>query len=114
VRYLRTKLATNWSQDGVASRVAKHALRSWNPTSGYPFEKIHAWFIEFEDKHGYANREVGLDVNGEPVCSNFPDKFGFWCGEDMQYDDFIARDAEVIAAETFESAWVQLVSGEET
>lgn len=90
-------------------------LPNANPTLGNNIFKVYIWYIEYDTKEDYTNREVGLDENGSVVFkAPYGKNLGFWCNEDMQLDDYYRRfNSEKIEKSEFERMWKKHVIGEQ-
>ncbi len=102
MRYIRTKLATDWEEEkpGVLMKLIRIVFP--DPNQDYKLHLVRAWLIEF-DADGDPGREVGIGENGEPVLAG-PDSrnYGFWLDTNMTRKDF---PGDEIAQEEFEKQW---------
>lgn len=110
LRYLRTKLATDWTTESRAVRVARWLLTRVIPEANpdYRFDEVREWLVEFDDD-GRPCREIGLDGGGGVVLAG-PDErnHGFWLDTDMRFEDF---GGEEIDAAGFEEVWGRWLEG---
>ena len=87
MRYLSTKLATEFGS-GRHPNFVERQLDRLNPNPDYDLSLVHEWFLEFDDDDAPL-RELGLDMNGEPVLAGPNDRnYGFWLDTNMRYNDF--------------------------
>jgi hypothetical protein len=109
MRYVRTKLGTNWRQSSRARetlwrivRTALFFLPKGNPDYDDRLHLVREWLVEFDDE-GSPIREVGLDAQGAPVIRG-PDgrNIGFWLDTHMKLTDF---EGEHIDQEQFNTRW---------
>jgi hypothetical protein len=97
MRYIKTKLATNWPEKQSISEKIYRALLFFIPEANPDYKKklhlIKEWLVEI-DTDGLPFREIGLDIDGNVVVAG-PDKrnYGFWCDTNMKIDDF--EDKEI-------------------
>ena len=106
MRYLRTRLATDWPKERPRAVKILRALLFFIPEGnpGYE-EKMHLvreWLVEF-DERDEPWREIGLDAEGAPVLAG-PDRqnYGFWCDTNMTWSDFSGEPVEAVE---FENLW---------
>lgn len=110
MRYLRTTLATDWSDErepnplwaNVLGRFAKLVLPNANPDYDGKYEKISAWLVEVDDE-GEVAREIALDESGAPLFSG-PDErnYGFWTDVDGAGAYLADQGVDSIAESEFE------------
>ncbi len=78
MRFIRTRLATDWPEPSN-SLFAKILRRvSANPDYESHFHQVAEWLVEFDDE-GNPGREVGLNETGPPVLAGPDEKnYRFW------------------------------------
>jgi len=106
MKYLRTKLATDWSEArGLSTKVFKMLLSfipQVNPGYDGKLHLVKEWFVEFDDEN-LPWREIALDSNGKILFAGpSEENYGFWLDTNMKYNDF---EGETINAKDFEVLW---------
>jgi hypothetical protein len=111
MRFLRTRLATDWPADKSRTRqLVRWALTRVIPDANpdYTFDKVRQWLVEFDDD-GLPVREVGLDGAVAPVLAGPDDRnYGFWLDSNMRFEDFTGEEVD---AAVFEDAWQRWQQG---
>jgi hypothetical protein len=110
MKYLRTRMATDWSRRKSLKIYILDTLFWFVPRANPGYEKkmhlLAEWLVEF-DEEGLPWREIGLDMDGRPVLAGPSDEcYGFWLDTNMRFDDF---EGEPVAGGEFERLW--LLSG---
>ena len=101
MRHIRTKLGTGEKAESSGSILEK-LLKRIESNPDYDLKIVHEWFIEFDDDD-WPGREIGLDLDGDPVLAGPDDNnYGFWLDTNMRYNDF---DGIQITANQFEEKW---------
>lgn len=108
LRFLRTKLATDWPEGkGLKDKLIDAVfffIPKGNPGYEDKMHLINEWFVEFGDD-GTPGREIGIGKDGQVVIAGPSDRdYGFWLDTNMKYDDF---EGEEIPEEIFEKYWVK-------
>lgn len=103
--YLRTKLATDWTEptgDGMLVKVMRRFIPEANPSYRGKMHLIDSWYVEF-DEQGLPSREVGVDAAGQPVVAGPTSMdYGFRLDTNMNRDDF---DGDEVDKQEFEALW---------
>ena len=101
MRYLSTKLATGFG-GGRHPNIIERQLDRLNPNPDYDLSLVHEWLLEFDDNDAPL-RELGLDLNGEPILAGPNDRnYGFWLDTNMGYNDF---EGSEISEHQFNAKW---------
>lgn len=81
------------------------------PISNKGLARVHQnicfWYLEFENDYTYAIREIGLDINHNPLIAmpNNTD-YGFWTDIDMApYEYEKSFETSIISEEEFNRVW---------
>lgn len=111
MHYGYTDRATDWNEkemNGFGIRLIKALLffiPKANPDNEKLYPLVKKWFIEIDEK-GIANREIGLDKDGEPLFSSPNDRnFGLWTDCDEVFD---VKELELSNKEHFELIWSEI------
>lgn len=108
-RYPRTRLATDWPEEGRQTgplgRFLRRLLPDSNPTYEPVMHLVDEWLIEFpDDDETKPWREIGLNPDGVPVLAGPTDRdYGFWLDTNLERWDF--ADAQEIPEQLFENLW---------
>lgn len=113
MKYLRSKLATEWpdkeSGGGGGLKFLSKLIPDANPK--YKLHLVQEWLIEFDDG-GLPDREIGLGADGSPVLVGPDDQnYGFWLDTNMTYNDFNGTDVD---KDIFEQAWREWHNNEQS
>lgn len=105
MRYLKTKMATDWPEEEPFRDKVMRALLFFipdsNPDYRHKFHLINEWLIEFDDEE--PSREIGINDEGGPIVAGPDDKnYGFWLDTNLKYNDC---DGVEISKDEFERAW---------
>ena len=108
MKYLRTKLATDWNEGKSLSQRVIETVLFFVPKANPGYEnKMHLvdeWVVEFDEDNN-PFREIALDFNGYPVFAGpNEENYGFWLDTNMKYSDFTGREVEL---SEFENLWVK-------
>lgn len=113
MRYLKTKMATEWPKEkGWKEKVVCKVLffiPEANPDYENKMFLVKSWLIEFKKDHDkfLPVREIALDKNENPIfCGPDNRNHGFWCDANMRYEDFEGQPIQQIE---FERMW-ELIS----
>lgn len=80
-----------------------------NPDFENKFDYVVQWYIEYDEKKGYVNREIGVDVKGETIVkAPYKENLGFWCDESLSYEQYEKFGITKIVAEEFEKKWSEI------
>lgn len=109
MKYLKTKLATDWPKEKNWKEKLISGVLFFIPKANPDYEsKMHlvkSWLIEFSETDGefLPFREIALDGKGNPIFAG-PDNrnYGFWCDTNMKYEDF---EGSTIDKTEFERNW---------
>ncbi|MCH9693469.1 MAG: hypothetical protein K0U72_03075 [Gammaproteobacteria bacterium] len=108
MNYLRTTLATDWTEgqapEGMFVRLLKTFVPEANPGYDNKMHLIREWYLEFDtDENPW--REIGLDARGAPVIAGPSNNdYGFWLDTNMKRDDF---EGDPITQAEFEQKWTE-------
>jgi hypothetical protein len=106
MRYLRTKLATDWPrkepwQVKLISCILFFIPRA-NPDYDRKMHLVKEWLIEFED-HDTPWREIAIGADGTPLFAGPGNgNYGFWLDTNMKYENF---EGDTIDKSEFERLW---------
>ena len=107
MRYLKTKLATDWPKDpgwkvGLTKAILFFIPRA-NPGYDPIMHLLSEWFVEI-DEENLPFREIGLDQSSRPIFAGTSKRnYGFWLDTRLTGDDF--SDASEISKVEFEEKW---------
>lgn len=111
--YLKTKIATDWDSPkpgGMLVGLLRRIIPEANPSYRDKMHLVDTWYIEF-DEQGLPNREVGVDIDGQPVVAGpTSTDYGFWLDTNVTDVDL---DGVEIQQEEFELLWNSAVVGSE-
>ena len=112
--YIKFKCPNSGTQktpDNIGKRLIKTVLTSILPIANPDFENkitdASFWLIEFEADSYYPNREIGLDIQGNPIMiMPWRKNYGYWTDNNLVLKDFRSHFETVdISKEEFEKAW---------
>ncbi|MEZ4857323.1 MAG: hypothetical protein R2781_00760 [Flavobacteriaceae bacterium] len=107
MKYLITKMATDWPMPSRMSKILSNIL-FFIPKSRYHNKNWHLinnWLIEFTETNGELLpwREIALDDKNDIIFAGPSDQFyGYWLDTNMTFNDF---EGEEIDKEEFERLW---------
>ena len=111
MRYIRTKLGTNYSdapESSLLGKFVEKCLEGLNPNPDYDHSLVCEWLIEL-DGNNCPGREIGLDSDGSPVLAGPNDRnYGFWHDTNMLFDDFEGSSISPIEFNEKWDAWVAM------
>jgi len=112
--YIKFKFLNTEAQktpENIGQRIVKPIVTSVIPIANPDFEsKIEEtafWLIEFEDDSYYPNREIGLDLSGNPIIiMPWRKNYGYWTDNNLVIEDFRSHFETVdITKKEFENLW---------
>lgn len=109
MRYLKTKMATEWPKEKSWKEKVVRGVLFFIPEANPDYENkmflVKSWLIEFLEDNDelLPGREIALDENDNPIfCGPDSRNYGFWCDTNMKYEDFEGQPIEQIE---FERIW---------
>lgn len=110
-----TKLATDFTGQLMSDwrvrmfRTILFFIPRANPDNERLYPQVTAWALELDDD-GWPQREVGLDVSGNPLfCAPDARNTGFW--PDMAIRQFSVSELEYLSEEKFNELWSATETG---
>lgn len=112
--YIKFKFLSQGTQktpDSIGTRLVKTILTTIIPLANPDFDKqinqVAFWLIEFEGDSYYPNREIGLDIHGNPIMiMPWKKNYGYWTDNNLVLKDFRSNFETVdISKEEFEKQW---------
>ena len=111
IKFKSPNFGTRKTPENIGTRLLKTVLTTILPIANPDFEdKISDasfWLIEFEADSYYPNREIGLDIEGNPIMiMPWRKNYGYWTDNNLVLNDFRSHfETVVISKEEFEKAW---------
>ncbi len=80
-----------------------------NPDFDNKMDVVVFWLIEFENDSYYPNREIGLDINENPIMiMPWGKNYGYWTDNNLVMKDFRSHFEVIdIPKAIFEKYWTQ-------
>lgn len=80
-----------------------------NPSFYDKYYLVVLWYIEYDDINNYANREIGLDINGKVIVkAPYNGNHGLWTDSNLVLKDYQKWNIEEISSEIFENLWSRI------
>ncbi|NPE26099.1 hypothetical protein HPS54_11370 [Prevotella sp. PCHR] len=104
----------NKNQVGLRTKIKKLLYLLFKPIIANPdfedkFDYVSKWYIEYNDREGYVNREIGIDNKGNTIVkAPYKKNVGLWCDEDLPYEQYKEMGITEITAEIFNEKWSEL------
>ena len=78
-----------------------------NPDFDHLYEKVHLWYLEYDDLNKYTCREIGIDDNNTVIVkAPYKNNFGYWTDNDMTLESYASHfNIEYIDKDEFDSIW---------
>jgi hypothetical protein len=111
IKFISPKTEVRKTPENIGKKIAKVISTTVIPISNPDFEnkidKVSTWLIEFEGDSYYPNREVGLDVLGNPIMiMPWQANYGYWTDNNLTIEDFRSHfKVTEITKEEFERYW---------
>ncbi len=84
----------NKNQVGLRTKIKKLLYLLFKPIIANPdfedkFDYVSKWYIEYNDREGYVNREIGIDNKGNTIVkAPYKKNVGLWCDEYLSYEQY--------------------------
>ena len=115
-QYIRFKCPQSgkaFTPDNIGKKLVQTGLSTIIPLANPYFDNkmdvVVFWLIEFENDSYYPNREIGLDINENPIMiMPWGKNYGYWTDNNLVMKDFRSHFEVIdIPKSIFEKYWTQ-------
>ena len=89
IKFLNNKKPIDKERDSfffnrIVYPILSFILPKANPDFDHLYEKVHLWYLEYDDLNKYTCREIGIDDNNTVIVkAPYKNNFGYWTDNDM-------------------------------